>query len=95
MVIDFVAVFVSAEVESVEVAGPVVVGLLTSLSTTDNASPASTAWPSFKVHTTVVPFVLEQSLLTVWPDVVSVIVPPAKYPKVVPAGSATVTALPE
>ncbi len=44
-VTDFVAVLVSAEVETVVVADPVAVGLVTSVSTTESTSPALAELP--------------------------------------------------
>ena len=89
---DLDAPVVSELVEMVVETEPVLVGLVTSVSTTDSTSPALAEYPWLTEQIIVVPplqFELRGS-----PVVVSVTDPPWKEPKVVPLGSATVTLAP-
>ena len=94
IVTDFGPGWISELVDTVVLAEPVLVGLVTSVSTKDRTSPALAELPKLKSHSTVVPVVLKQSLLSPFPVVVSVSVPPSNDPKLEPVGSATVTLTP-
>jgi hypothetical protein len=94
IVVDAVADLVSEDVDTDTVTGPVVVGLVTPFRETETTSLAPTEAPPLMAHETVVPPVAVQREATVWPVVTSVMVPPAKDPRVVPAGRVTVMVLP-
>jgi hypothetical protein len=91
---DVLAGWVSAEVEALTVAGPVVVGLVTPKRATDTTSPAATGLPKLSWQVTVVEVTLPQSLARAWPLVVSVTMSLPDGPREAPAGTDTVTVLP-
>jgi hypothetical protein len=94
IVVDAVADFVSEEVDTDAVTGPVVVGLVTPLRETETTSPALMEYPPEIAHETVVPLVTVQREPTVWSVVLSRTSPPVNDPMLVPVGRVTVMVLP-
>ena len=92
IVTDLETPWVSELVDTVVLTEPVLVGLVTSTSTTERTSPALAEYPWSNEQFIVVPPL--QLLLSGLPVVVSVTAPLWNEPRLTPAGRATVTLAP-